>query len=112
MLQSLGELKNYFRFVKDEKVVFLFDEASEAINQKKFTLLDLEGLSESLSSLGGKVWTIAIAQEKLDDVINNSNISKAQLTKVTDRFKTKIHLEATEVDVIIRSRLLKRMMSL
>jgi hypothetical protein len=32
----------------------------------------------------------------------------AQQTKVTDRFKTKIHLEATEVDVIIRSRLLKK----
>jgi len=102
------ELTNYFKAVKDEKVVFLFDEASEAINQKKFTLLDLEGLSESLSSLGGKVWTIAIAQEKLDDVINNSNVSKAQLTKVTDRFKTKVHLEATEVDIIIRSRLLKK----
>ena len=102
------ELNNYFKSVKDEKVIFLFDEASEAINQKKFTLLDLEGLSESLSSLAGNVWTIAIAQEKLDDVINNSNINKAQLTKVTDRFKTKIHLEATEVDVIIRSRLLKK----
>lgn len=102
------ELANYFAVQKDEKIVFLFDEASEAINQKKFTLLDLEGLSESLSSLGGKVWTIAIAQEKLDDVINNTNVTKAQLTKVTDRFKTKIHLESTEVDVIIRSRLLKK----
>lgn len=102
------ELSNYLAVEKNEKVVFLFDEASEAINQKKFNLLDLEGVSESLSSLGGKVWTIAIAQEKLDDVINNSNVSKAQLTKVTDRFKTKIHLEATEVDVIIRNRLLKK----
>jgi hypothetical protein len=102
------ELNNYLQINKGEEIIFLFDEASEAINQKKFTLLDLEGLSESLSSLGGKVWTIAIAQEKLDDVINNSNISKAQLTKVTDRFKTKIHLEATEVDVIIRNRLLRK----
>lgn len=102
------ELVNYFNTVKDEKVVFLFDEASEALTQKKYTLLDLEGVSESLSALGGKVWTIAIAQEKLDDVINSSNVNKAQLTKVTDRFKTKIHLEATEVDVIIRSRLLKK----
>ncbi len=102
------ELANYLQVEKNEKVVFLFDEASEAINQKKISLLDLEGVSESLSSLRGKVWTIAIAQEKLDDVINNSNISKAQLTKVTDRFKTKIHLEATEVDVIIRNRLLKK----
>lgn len=102
------ELSIYLQIAKGEKVVFLFDEASEAINQKKFNLLDLEGISESLSSLGGKVWTIAIAQEKLDDVINNSNINRAQLTKVTDRYKTKIHLEATEVDVIIRNRLLKK----
>jgi len=102
------ELNNYLQIEKDEKIIFLFDEASEAITQEKFHLLDLEAVSESMSSLGGKVWTIAIAQEKLDDVINNSNVSKAQLTKVTDRFKTKIHLEATEVDVIIRNRLLKK----
>ncbi|MGA1871789.1 MAG: BREX system P-loop protein BrxC [bacterium] len=102
------ELTNYGQIKNDEKIVFLFDEASEAINKGKFSLLDLEGISEALSSLGGTVWTIAIAQERLDDIIRNSNISRAQLTKVTDRFKTKIHLEATEVDVIIRSRLLKK----
>ncbi|MBF0120841.1 MAG: BREX system P-loop protein BrxC [Desulfobacterales bacterium] len=102
------ELTNYLQTAKGEKIIFLFDEASEAINQNKFNLLDLEGISESLSALGGKVWTIAIAQEKLDDVIRGSNISRAQLTKVTDRFKTKIHLEATEIDVIIRNRLLKK----
>ncbi len=101
-------LKNYLEINREENIVFLFDEASEAMNQGKFTLLDLEGVSEALSSLGNRVWTIAIAQEKLDDVINNSNVSKAQLTKVTDRFKTKIHLEATEVDQIIKSRLLKK----
>jgi hypothetical protein len=102
------ELSNYLEINKDEKIVFIFDEASEAILQKKYGLLDLEGISESLSILGGKVWTIAIAQERLDDVINNSNVDKAKLTKVTDRFKTKIHLESTEVDIIIRSRLLSK----
>ena len=102
------ELQHFLQLSPDEKIVFLFDEASEAINQKKFSLLDLEAVSEALSALRGKVWTIAIAQEKLDDVINNANVSKAQLTKVTDRFKTKIHLEATEVDVIIRQRLLNK----
>lgn len=101
-------LERYLEVKTDETLVFIFDEASEAISQKKFSLLDLEGISEALSSLGGKVWTIAIAQEKLDDVINNANVSKSNLTKVTDRFKTKIHLEATEVDIIIRSRLLKK----
>lgn len=102
------ELEKYLKFKEDEKLVFIFDEASEAISQQKFTLLDLEGISEALSSISNKVWTIAIAQEKLDDVINNANVSRSQLTKVTDRFKTKIHLEATEVDIIIRSRLLQK----
>lgn len=102
------ELELFLSVQPDVDIVFLFDEASEAINQKKFTLLDLEGISESFSAIKGRVWTMAIAQEKLDDVINNSNISRSNLTKMTDRFKTKIHIEATEVDVIIRNRLLKK----
>ncbi len=102
------ELERYLKKSPDETIIFIFDEASEAISQRKFNLLDLEGLSESLSGISNKVWTIAIAQEKLDDVINNNNISKSQLTKVTDRFKTKIHIESTEVDVIIRNRLLQK----
>lgn len=102
------ELEKYLTKHKNETIVFVFDEASEAISQGKFSLLDLEGISESLSSISNKVWTIAIAQEKLDDVINNGNISKSQLIKVTDRFKTKLHLESTEVDVIIKSRLLHK----
>lgn len=102
------ELEKYLKSQPDETIVFVFDEASEAISQKKFTLLDLEGISEALSSISNKVWTLAIAQEKLDIVINNANVNRNQLTKVTDRFKTKVHLEATEVDVIIRSRLLHK----
>lgn len=102
------ELELFLSVKPDIDIVFLFDEASEAINQKKFNLLDLEGISEAFSAIRGNVWTMAIAQEKLDDVINNSNINRSNLTKMTDRFKTKIHIEATEVDVIIRNRLLKK----
>lgn len=100
------KLEKYLVKFPDETIVFVFDEASEAISQKKFTLLDLEGISESLSSIAKKVWTIAIAQEKLDDVISMNGMTKSKLVKVTDRFKTKMHLESTEVDVIIRNRLL------
>ncbi len=102
------ELEKYLKCVPDETLVFIFDEASEAISQQKFSLLDLEGISESLSSISSKVWTIAIAQEKLDTVISNASVNRSQLTKVTDRFKTKINIESTEVDVIIRSRLLQK----
>lgn len=101
-----NELEKYLKINSSKTIVFMLDEASEAISQNKFTLLDLEGISEALSSIANKVWTIAIAQEKLDDVINNCNISRSQLIKVTDRFKIKLHLESTEVDVIVKSRLL------
>lgn len=100
-------LEKYLNFKKDETLVFIFDETSEAISQNKFTLLDLEGVSEALSSIK-QVWSIAIAQEKLDNIILNSNINRNQLTKVTDRFKTKIHLESSDVGVIIKSRLLQK----
>lgn len=102
------EIQKYLQIEKDTRLVFLFDETSEAISQKKINLLELEGITEAMTALNGRVWTVAIAQEKLDDVISNANIDKAKLTKVTDRFKTKIHLEATEVDVIIRNRLLSK----
>ncbi len=100
------ELEKYLAKNTDETLVFIFDEASEAISQGKFKLTDLQAISESLSSISKKVWTIAIAQQKLDDVIINANINKSQLNKVTDRFKTKMHIESTEVDVIIKNRLL------
>lgn len=100
------ELEKYIKKNPHTNLVFIFDETSEAISQGKFKIVDLQALSESLSSISQKVWTIAIAQEKLESVIINANINKSQLTKVTDRFKTKMHLESTEVDVIMKNRLL------
>ncbi|TDD78560.1 BREX system P-loop protein BrxC [Flavobacterium caseinilyticum] len=104
--QFKNELEKYIKKNPDQNIVFIFDETSEAISQGKFKIVDLQALSESLSSISKKVWTIAIAQEKLDNVIVNANINRSQLTKVTDRFKTKMHLESTEVDVIMKNRLL------
>lgn len=102
------EIEKYVNRFSDETIVFIMDEVSEAVSQKKVNLLELEGISEALSSISKKVWTIAIAQEKLNDVINNANVNTSQLIKVTDRFKTKIHLESTDVDVIIKNRLLQK----
>jgi len=101
------ELSHYLEKNPDKRIVFMIDEVSEAVGQKKIDLLELEGISEALSTLpDSSVWTIAIAQEKLDDVIHNASINVQELNKVTDRFKTKIHLSSEEVDIVIRKRLL------
>ena len=102
------DLQRYLDIHADTRIVFMIDEVSEAITQEKINLLDLEGISEALASLGRKVWTIAIAQLKLDDVISMKNLSKNLVIKLRDRFRTAIDIKADEVDVIIKQRLLAK----
>lgn len=102
------DLLRYLAQTTDTRIVFFIDEVSEAITQKKIRLDDLEGVAEALAALGRKVWTIAIAQQRLDDVIKAENVQLNSLTKVRDRFRTKIAIEADEVDTIIRHRLLAK----
>ena len=102
------DLKRYVDKFSDTRIVFMIDEVSEAVAQQKINLLDLEGIAEALASLERKVWTIAIAQLKLDDVINLANLSKNRLTKLRDRFRTTVDIKADEVDVIIKQRLLAK----
>lgn len=102
------DLSRYIDENPDTRIVFFIDEVSEAITQKKIRLDDLEGVAEALAALGRKVWTIAIAQQRLDDVIKAENVQLNSLTKVRDRFRTKIAIEADEVDTIIRHRLLDK----
>lgn len=102
------DLQRYLELHPDVRLVFMIDEVSEAINQKKINLLDLEGLAEALTSLKRRVWTIAIAQLKLDDVISAQNLSHNLLNKLRDRFRIKVDIKADEVDVIIKQRLLAK----
>lgn len=102
------DLSLYLEHYPEKKIVFFIDEVSEALSQKKINLLDLEGLSEALSSLGNKVWTVGIAQQAFNDVLNASGLNIHQLNKVEARFKTRIPIAAEEIDTIIRKRLLAK----
>ena len=102
------DLTRYLDKNPDLRIVFMIDEVSEAIAQQKINILDLEGMAESIATLGRKIWTIAIAQLQLDDVINGTNVNKSLLTKIIDRFRNRIPIAAEEVDTIIRKRLLAK----
>ncbi len=102
------DLQRYLDLNSETRIVFMIDEVSEAINQNKINLLDLEGFAEALTALKRRVWTIAIAQLKLDDVISAQNLSHSQLNKLRDRFRFKVDIKADEVDVIIKQRLLAK----
>ena len=102
------DLNRYLEKTPDIRIIFMIDEVSEAISQQKINILDLEGMAEAIAALGRKVWTIAIAQLQLDDVINSTNVNRSLLTKIIDRFKRRIPIAAEEVDMIIRKRLLAK----
>ena len=102
------DLIRYLDKNQDLRIVFMIDEVSEAIAQQKINILDLEGMAEAIAALGRKIWTIAIAQLQLDDVINGTNVNKSLLTKIIDRFRNRIPIAAEEVDTIIRKRLLAK----
>ena len=102
------DLTRYLDKNPNQRIVFMIDEVSEAIAQQKINILDLEGMAESIAALGRKIWTIAIAQLQLDDVINGTNVNKSLLTKIIDRFRNRIPIAAEEVDTIIRKRLLAK----
>ena len=102
------DLNRYLEKNHDIRIVFMIDEVSEAIAQQKINILDLEGMAEAIAALGRRVWTIAIAQLQLEDVINGTNVNRSLLTKIIDRFKKRIPIAAEEVDMIIRKRLLAK----
>lgn len=102
------DLTRYLDQHPNVRIVFMIDEVSEAITQEKINILDLEGMVEAISSLGRRIWTIAIAQLQLDDVITAKNVDRSKLVKIIDRFRKRIPIAAEEVDTIIRKRLLAK----
>lgn len=102
------DLSRYLEKYPDQRIVFMIDEVSEAIAQNRINILDIEGMAESIAALGRRVWTVAIAQLQLEDVINSTNVNRSLLIKIIDRFKKRIPIAAEEVDIIIRKRLLAK----
>lgn len=102
------DLSKYLDHHKDVRIVFFLDEVSEAINQGRIKIDELQGLAEALWRFDKHVWTICIAQQQLDDVVNAAMINRNSITKMTDRFHKGININAEEIDTIIRQRLLAK----
>lgn len=102
------DLSKYLEHHKDVRIVFFLDEVSEAINQGRVKIDELQGLAEALWRFDKHVWTICIAQQQLDDVVNAAKINRNSITKMTDRFHKGINISAEEIDTIIRQRLLAK----
>lgn len=87
-------------------VVFLVDEIGQYIGEDNNLMLNLQTIVEDLGiECGGKAWVIVTSQQAIDDVIKviGNNFSKIQ-----GRFDTKLSLSSSDIDEVIKKRILAK----
>lgn len=91
----------------DHHVVFLIDEVGQYIGNNGPLLLNLQSIVEELGvRTNGRAWVICSSQEAIDDVVKG--VKKDDFSKILGRFDTKIKLSSTDIDEVIRQRLLAK----
>lgn len=107
--QSFAErVQNYIeKRGNDHHVVFLIDEVGQYIGNDGSLLLNLQSIVEELGvRTNGRAWIICSSQEAIDDVVKG--VKKDDFSKILGRFDTKIKLSSTDIDEVIKQRLLAK----
>ena len=87
-------------------VVFLVDEIGQYIGDDNNLMLNLQTIVEDLGiECGGKAWVIVTSQEAIDDVIK---VMGNNFSKIQGRFDTKLSLSSSDIDEVIKKRLLDK----
>jgi hypothetical protein len=108
--ELISELDAFLNINKNfDRIIFIIDEVSEAIDKEHVELTELRGLAQHLSQdEKSRFWFIATAQEKLDNVLSRKAINQNDINILTDRFQLKIHLSSAQVDKVIKERVLAK----
>lgn len=87
-------------------VVFLVDEIGQYIGDDKGLMLNLQTIVEDLGlECGGKAWVMVTSQEAIDDVIK---VKGNDFSKIQGRFDTKLSLSSSDIDEVIKKRILDK----
>jgi len=90
-----------------ENIIFVIDEVGQYVGSNQNKILDLQGLSENLKTLGGgKVWIVGTAQQTLTEDDPRIAINSPALFKLKDRFPITVELESSDIREICYRRLL------
>lgn len=87
-------------------VIFLVDEIGQYIGDDKALMLNLQTIVEDLGlECGGKAWVIVTSQEAIDDVVK---VEGNDFSKIQGRFDTKLSLSSSDIDEVIKKRILAK----
>ncbi|MDO4746800.1 MAG: BREX system P-loop protein BrxC [Candidatus Saccharibacteria bacterium] len=93
----------------DHHVIFLIDEIGQYIGDQGSLMLNLQSIVEELGvRTGGKAWVVCTSQEAIDEVVKSERFKRNDFSKILGRFDTKIKLASTDIEEVIKARLLEK----
>lgn len=102
------ELKEYIdKKGKNHHVVFLVDEVGQYIADDTKLMLNLQTIVEELGiNCNGKAWVVVTSQQDLTEI--TKNMTDNDFSKIQGRFNTRLSLSSSNVDEVIRRRILAK----
>lgn len=91
---------------KKHFVIFLCDEIGQYIGSDSGLMLNLQSMTEALGTeCGGQAWIIATSQQDIDSI---TKVDRDNFSKIIGRFDTRLSLSSSNVDEVIKKRLLAK----
>ncbi|MBR6516599.1 MAG: BREX system P-loop protein BrxC [Bacilli bacterium] len=88
-------------------IIFLVDEVGQYIADDTKLMLNLQTIVEELGiKCHGKAWVVVTSQQNIDDI--TKDIKGMDFSKIQGRFKTRLSLSSSNVDEVIRRRILAK----
>lgn len=91
---------------KHHHVVFVIDEVGQYIGEDDDLMLNLQTVVEDLGKIcQGQAWIMVTSQQDIDSITKTRSDN---FSKIQGRFATRLSLSSTNVDEVIRERILKK----
>jgi len=111
-------VENFAKWVKryldskgpEQRIMFLVDEVGQFVGNDTHLMLSLQTITEQLGTLcDGRAWVVVTSQEDLDAVLGELRSTKQHdFSKIQGRFTTRLSLSGSNVDEVIKTRLLAK----
>ena len=87
-------------------IVFLIDEIGQYMEDDTSLMLNLQTIVEDLGKkCNGKVWVIVTSQEEID---RYTRVKGSDFSKILARFNTRLNLTSSDIEEVIKKRLLEK----
>lgn len=107
--ERFAKLVNEYCVENDSRVVFLMDEVGQFVGTNTELMLNLQTSVEDLGRFcGGKAWVVVTSQQELKTMVDASDGTKQDFSKIQGRFDTRLLLSGANADEVIRKRILDK----